>query len=212
MKINKRLIRIALISLAAAITLTYITYMGLKKATEPEPVRRIAYFRYNIERDTILQESDIAFVDTPVSLIPRTAIYSADQIVGKRLIIKAEQGDMVLPGKLIERGDVIADVKQLWTIGIDVTNISSFLGGNIKEGKEYILLYKDASGEVTVVSKVKVANLMDAGGKIITGSGEAVIKTLNVSVDSEETLLKIAGLKEIGKFEIVDAPEEPVKP
>ena len=208
MKINRRLIYIALASLVVSIMLTFFIYNAIKKVAVPEPTQKIGYFKYNMDKDTILKDSDVVFIETPVSLIPQTAIRSMSEFSGKRLVIKAEQGDLVLSGKLVERGDVLVDVRQLWTIGLDVTNISNYLGGNIKEGKEYILLYKDASGIVSILSEVKVANLIDSTGKLITRNGDGLIKTINVSVDTEEVLLKIAQVKGTGGFELISAPED----
>jgi hypothetical protein len=216
---NRRLINIAIFSLLVAMGITYFIFHAVKKAAEPEPTELIAYFKYNIDKDTILKESDVTFISTPKSLVPKTAIKTASEVKGKRLIIKAEAGDMVLSGKLVERGDIREDVSKLWTIGLDVTNISNFLGGNLKEGGEYILLYKDTAGTVTILSDVKIANMVDSTGKLITSSGDGLIKTVNVAVKDRETMLNIAAMKNVGSFELVDAPEgykivkedEPVK-
>lgn len=207
MKVNRRLINIALVSLVIAGIITFFIFDTIQKAAQPEPTEPIAYFKYNLDKDTVLKQSDIVFLHTPVSLIPKTAVRSYDEIRGKRLMIRAEAGDMVLTGKLIERGDVKVDVKDYWTIGLDVTNISNYLGGNLKDGGDYILLHKNLEQPAVIISKVKIANLVDSAGKIITDNGDGLIKTVNVSVEDEGTLLDIATKKESGSFELVDAPQ-----
>lgn len=207
MRINRRLLQIATVCFIIAIVITMFMFHTVKKAAEPEATEAIAYFKYNFDKDTILKDKDIEFMQTPKSLIPDTAIKNIDEIRDKRLVIKAEAGDMILSGKLVKRGDVRVDVTKLFTIGIDMKNISNFLGGNLKEGGEYILLYITPEHETQVMSEVKIANVVDAAGRIMTENGDGVMKTVNVSVRDQETMIEIASKKDIGTFEIIDAPE-----
>lgn len=206
-KINRRLVHIAIISLITAVILTAFVYRTMSKAVQPEPKEPYLSFKLNLDKDTILKESDVEVKYMPKSLIPVTALRDPKKVKEKRLVIKAEIGDIVTGGKLIERGDVREDLNQLWTIGIDVVNISNCLGGNLKEGKEYILLYRYPTGEVTTVSKVKISSLIDSTGKLVTDKGDGLVKTVNVAVDSQKTVENIAKAKIAGSFEIVDAPE-----
>lgn len=210
MKINRRMIRIALACLGLSVILTFMLYSTMKKTVAPEPTVRVAYFKTMMEKDTVLKDSDVVWKQTPVSLVPKDAIKEGESLADKRLLYKVLPGEMAMPSKLIERGEVLVDVKALWTIGLDVTNLSNYLGGNIREGKFYVLLYRDpATGNMKIMGKVKVAGLVDATGRIITKQGDAVVKTVNVSVEKEEILKKIAKAKGVGNatFELVDAPE-----
>lgn len=209
-KINRRLIKIALACMGAAIILTFMLYSTVRKVNVPEETVKVAYFKSMIEKDTILKSSDVTLKQTPVSLVPKDAIKDASQIEGKRLLFRVLPDEMAMPSKIIDRGDNLVDVKELWTVGLDVANISNFLGGNIKEGKYYALLYRDpVNGNIFTLGKVKVAGLVDANSKIITRQGDAVAKTINISVESPDLLKKIAKAKGLGNstFELVDAPE-----
>lgn len=207
LKINRRLMNIALVSLIAAAALTGFIYKTMEKAVQPEAREPVLYFKTSLEKDTFLKETDVEIRMTPKSLIPRTAVRDSQQVRDKRLLIKAEPGDMVLTGKLIERGDALVDTKQLWTIGIDVANISNFLGGNLKEGKDYVLFYRYPTGEVAVIGKGKVSSLVDSTGKLITTKGDGLVRTVNLAVDSEKIMRNIIKAKMAGSFELVDAPE-----
>lgn len=210
MKINRRMIRIALACLGLAVILTFMLYSTMKKTVAPEPTVRVAYFKTMMEKDTIVKGSDVVWKDTPVSLVPKEAIRDTESIKDKRLLYKVSSGEMVMPSKLLERGEVLVDVKELWTIGLDVVNLSNYLGGNIREGKNYALLYRDpGTGDMKVLGKVKVAGLVDATGRVITNQGDATVKTVNVSVEKQELLKRVAKAKGVGNatFELVDAPE-----
>lgn len=210
MKINRRMIRIALVCMGLAVILTFMLYSTLKKTVSPETTVRVAYFKTAMEKDTILKSSDVILKDTPASLVPKEAVRDPESIKDKRLLYKVSPGEMVMPSKLMERGEVLVDVKELWTIGLDVVNLSNYLGGNIKEGKNYALLYRDPeTGDMKVLGKVKVAGLVDTTGRVITNQGDATVKTVNVSVEKQELLKKIAKAKGMGNFtcELVEAPE-----
>lgn len=207
MKINNRLLKIAAISLAAAIGVSILAFNMMKKAAEPETKTLIVYFRSSLQKDTVVAASDFVIIPTPVSLVPKTAVQNAGELVGKKLVSNVEAGEFALPSKLIERGDVRVDVKELWTIGLDVENISNYLGGNLKEGKEYVLLHRSVSGSIAKVCKGIVSSLLDGTGKLITSTGDGVVKTVNFSVPDGQILITIAQAKASGKFELVDAPE-----
>ncbi len=211
MKINKRLIQIAILSLLIALGISTFLFSTIKKASEPEPTERIAYFKIPIEKGMVFKKEDIdkyiEMIPTPKSRIPKTAVRDTSQIIDKRLTVNADAGEYVLIGKFIERGDVRVDITKLWTIGLDVKNISNYLGGNLKEGGDYLLLYISPEKAAEVISEIKIANMVDTNGRPITETGDGLIKTVNVSVQEQDTMMKIAALKDVGTFEIVDSPE-----
>lgn len=110
----------------------------------------------------------------------------------------------------IRRRERVEEVKEFWTIGLDATNLSNYLGGNIRSGRYYVLLCRDpGTGDVRTLGKVKIAGLVDAAGKSTMYREDAAIKTINVSVENEELLKRIAKAKGMGNtvFELVYAPE-----
>ena len=58
MKINRRLINIAIASLVASLVLTFFIFSTIKKAAAPEPTQRIGYFKNNTE-DVLLKIADV---------------------------------------------------------------------------------------------------------------------------------------------------------
>lgn len=206
-KINRRLINMALISFAIALILTAFSYSAVKKAAQPEKTERIAYFKKSLERDTIIQDSDIELRDTPVSLIPSGAVRDIKTIKDKRVTTKVMTGDFALTNNFIARGDIQIDVNEMWIIGIDIEDISNFLGVQLKEGDDYGLVFVDTENNAKVANKVKLVNIVDSTGKTITETGTALPKTINVAVNTIEEMIDIAEMKRKGNFEIV-RPEE----
>lgn len=202
-KINKRLINIAIISFAIALILTVFSYSAIKKAAQPEKTERIAYFKKSLERDTVIQESDLELKDTPVSLIPSNAIKDITTVKGKRVTTNVVAGDFALPNNFIARGDIQIDVNEMWTIGIDIDNISNFLGVQLKEGEHYGLVFVDTENNAYVANKIKLVNIVDSTGKTITETGTALPKTINIAVNTIEEMIAIAEMKRKGTFEVV---------
>lgn len=206
-KINKRLVNMAIISFAIALILTAFAYSAIKKAAQPEKTERIAYFKKSLERDTVIQESDLELKDTPVSLIPVNAIKDITVVKDKRVTTNVTAGDFALSNNFISRGDIQIDVDEMWTIGIDIDNISNFIGVQFKEGEYYGLVFVDTDNNAYVVNKVKLVNIVDSTGKTITETGTALPKTINIAVNTIEEMMVIAEMKRKGAFEVV-RPEE----
>ncbi len=208
-KINKRLIKIGIGCLAASLVFTGFIYNGMKKAAVPEAKETVAYFSSKLERDTIIQDRDIIMKPTPVSLIPQGAIKDKSEIEGKRLIVDVNKDEQVFEDKVTERGDIRVDVNEMWTIGIDVKDISNFIGAQLKSDEYYALIYfNPLNGETRIMNKVKVVSLVDSTAKEIIDNGENVVKTINVAVHSQEEMLEIAKAKQFGEFEITKPPLE----
>lgn len=207
-KINKRLINIAIVSFIIAAVLTFTAYKTVKRASEPEERMKIAYFKRDLERDLIINESDLTLRETPVSLMPRNCITNISSVVGKTLIFDVSAGDFALSNNFISRGELRVDVNEMWLISIDVDNISNFLGSQLKEGEYYALIFIDKNGEANVLNKVKLVNMVDATGKIITENGASLIKTINIAVNSNGEMIEIAKKKRAGSFELVRPSEE----
>jgi len=206
-KINKRMIKIASVCLILTVALTFFIYNSMKKSMNPEPKRTIAYFTRDLEADTIISSKDVVLKNTPISLITDGAVEDAKEVQDKRLIMNVKKGEAVLSTKLTERGDLRVDTNKMWTIGIDVKDISNFLGVQLKLGDYYALVFK---GEATtrIMNKIKIVGIVDATGKEILSSGSGVPKTINVAVGSMEEMIEISDSKLRGMFEIIKPPKD----
>lgn len=208
-KINKRLLRIGIGCIIVAIIITSYLYRNVRRAAEPEETIKLAHFSNSLMRNTILEDRDIQMLDVPISRAPSGAVRSKEDLVGKRLVIDVNKGEYAFLNKVTERGDIKVDIEDMWLIGIDVKDISNFMGVQLRAGQYYGLIYPDASGSLKVRNMVKIVALIDNVGREIYSNGEGVPKTINVAVKTEEEMLNITKVKHlaIGMFEIVRAPE-----
>jgi hypothetical protein len=206
-KINSRMAKLAAFSLILSLIITLFLYKAVKNAAQPEPTKYIAYFDRDLAADTLLSGKEIIMKSTPLSLIPEGAIENKDIIKEKRLLTDVKKGEMVIDSKLTERGELRVDTDKMWTIGIDVKDISNFLGVQLKLGEYYGLVYKSKS-ETRIMNKVMIVGIVDATGKEIISSGSSVPKTINVAIGSMEEMLEISDAKLKGVFEIIKPPED----
>lgn len=226
MKINKRLMKIIIISALAAVVLASLMYYFLLSLTEAEPLVEIYTYSRNIDKGTILSELDINSKDIPKSLYSYGIENSKENIVGKKLVIDVNAGEFIYTNKLTERGRIENDFDDLYIIGIDVTNISNFLGSQLKEGDTYYLLgdnntspleleensndlFTNTDQEVkTLISDVEVViiSLVDSTGNVVLGSKETPIKTVNLGVKKLEDLHTIKKLEKLIRINLIRYP------
>jgi len=207
MKINKRLMNYAIISLAISMVFTLLAYKTIKKSVEPEPKENIAYFKYNLNKGTKIRKDDLYMKPTPISLIPSNALKNISQVVNKTLVIDATAGDFALESNFISRGETKINVDDMFQIGIKVNSIDNFLGTQLKEGEYYGLLYIDNAGNSGKIYKIKLVNMIDGAGKIVLESGESSVEEINIAVKTHEEIREIAEKKRLGSFELVKIPE-----
>lgn|GEM_PF-6956115 len=208
-KINKRLIQIGTGCIIVALILTAYLYRNVKRAAMPETTLRVAHFNKSIPKNTILEDRDIELIEVPISRIPDGALSSKEALVGKRLIIDVSRGEYATETKTTARGDIKVDVEDMWIVGIDVKDISNYMGIQLQTGQYYGLIYNNLTGELDVRHMVKIVSLVDNVGKEIFGNGEGVAKTINVAVETKEEMLEITKFKHLGMtFEIIKTPEE----
>ncbi len=207
-KINKRLIKIGVTCLIIAIILTSALYRNMKTAAQPEENIKIATFSQNLIRNTILEDRDIAIEDIPLSKAPATALRDKNSLVGKRLIVDVNKGEYAFNNKVTERGDIRIDIDDMWLMGLDVKDISNFIGVQLKAGEEYGLIYPDPLGQINVRDIVKIVSLVDNLGKEIISNGEGVPKTINIAVKNKDAMIQITRAKHEGAFfEMIKMPE-----
>lgn len=207
-KINRRLLQIGMGCLIVALILTFYTFNQMKKAAQPEPTESIAYFAEHLPRGIVLKDSDIRMKETFLSMIPLDAIKDKEMLIDRELIIDVSKDEFALLNKTTERGEIKEDVESMWEIGIEVKEISDFLGSQVKIGEYYALLFADPStNEKYPINKVKVTGLVDSTGKTIHPNSEGVPKVVIMAVETEEEMKEIASYKMQGLFELVRPPK-----
>lgn len=207
-RINRRLLQIGFGCLIAALLLSFYIFNQMKKAAQPEPMESIAYFSENLPRGVVLRESDIKMKDTPKSMVPLDAIRDKSILIGRELIVDVSKDDFALLNKTTIRGEVKEDVENMWEIGIEVKDISDFLGSQIKVDEYYVLLFADpATNEKYPINKVKITGLVDSTGRLIHPNSEGLPKVVLMAVETEEEMREIASYKMKGLFELVRPPK-----
>lgn len=208
-KINRRLLQIGILTLIVAIIVTVLVFNQMKKAAQPEPTESIAYFADYLPVGIILKDSDIKMKETPKSMIPVDAVRHKRELVGREIVANVSKDDFALINKTTERGEVKKDVQDLWEIGIEVKEISDFLGSQIKVDEYYALLFADPLiNQKYPINKVKVTGLVDSTGRIIHQNSDSLPKTVLLTVGTEEEMKEIASYKIKGLFELVRPPKD----
>lgn len=208
-KLNKRLLQIGIGCLVLAAILISYSFSQMKKAAMPEPTESIAYFSIALSRGMTIKESDIVMKNTPISMIPADAIKNKAQLVDRELIVDVSKDEFALLNKTTVRGEIREDIEKMWEIGIEVKEISDFLGSQIKVDEYYVLLFADpVTNEKYLINRVKVTALIDSSGKILHPGAEGVPKTVIVAVETKEEIKEIADYKMRGLFEVVRPPRD----
>jgi len=207
-KINRRLLQIGIGALVVAIILTYFIFSQMKKAAQPEPTESIAYFADYLPVGIILKESDIKMKETPKSMIPADAVRNKRDLVGREIVAAATKDDFALYPKTTERGEVNKDIENMWEIGIEVKEISDFLGSQIRLDEYALLFANPISNQKYPINKVRVTGLVDSTGRIIHPGSDGLPKTVLIAVESEEEMEDIASYKMKGLFELVRPPKD----
>lgn len=208
-KLNKRLLQIGIGCLIVAAILIGYSFNQMKKAAQPEPTESIAYFSIALYRGMIIKESDIVMKATPISMIPADAIRSKGQLMDRELVVDVSQDEFALMNKTTVRGEIREDIEKMWEIGIEVKEISDFLGSQIKVDEYYALMFADpVTNEKHIINRVKVTALVDSSGKVLHPGAEGVPKTVIMAVETQEEIKEIADYKMRGLFELVRPPRD----
>lgn len=195
--------------LIVALILTIYTFNQMKKNAQPEPTESIAYFSDYLARGIILRDSDIKMKETPISMIPLDAIKDKKILIDRELIVDVSKDEFALVNKTTIRGETREDVEDMWEIGIEVKEISDFLGSQIKIDEYYALLFADPiTNEKYPINKVKITDLVDTTGSTIHPNSEGLPKVVIIAVETEEEMKEIASYKMQGLFELVRPPKD----
>lgn len=208
-KLNRRLLQIGIGCLIVAAILTVYTFNKMKKTAQPEPTESIAYFSDYLTRGIVLKDSDIKMKETPISMIPLDAIRDKNELINRELIVDVSKDEFALLNKTTVRGEIRKDVESMWEIGIEVKEISDFLGTQIKIDEQYALLFADpVTNQKYLINKVKITGLVDSTGNAIHTKSEGLPKVVMLAVETEEEMREIASYKMQGLFELVRPPRE----
>lgn len=207
-KLNRRLLQIGIVCLVVALILTFYTFNQMKKAAQPEQTISILYFADNLPRGIVLKDSDLRIKETPVSMIPIDAIKDKKMLIDRELIVDVSKDEFALLNKTTVRGEIRKDIEQMWEIGIEVKELSDFLGSQIKIDEYYALLFADPlTNEKHLINKVKITGLVDSTGNIILPNSEGLASVVLMAVETEEEMNKISSYKMQGQFELVRPPK-----
>lgn len=202
MRINRRLVMIIVVSGTLAAILSGLLYYVL--ATESNPVKQVQVpiLSVQLEKDSVIQEGNIKLASFNASTVPSGVIMDRQQLIGKKLSDRVYAGSFIFGTEIAERGDVAEPLKGLFIIGIDVNNISNFLGTQLEiEGTYYVL---NATGNV----EVKVAGIVDTAGNSVFGDRQVPIKTVNLGVKSLEEVKLLKALEAADGIELIKYPDK----
>jgi len=209
MKINRRLMIIIFLSTVVASILVVALYFFLLSLTEAEPVINIYTYDRNIEKGSIIEDSDIIEKQISKSIYVLGIETSKDKIVGKKLIVDVNDGEFIFANKLTDRGRVENEFDDLYIMGIDVTNISNMLGTQLKESETYFItpvLDIDSSLEINKDIEIVIVSLVDSTGNIVSGERPSPIKTVNVGIKEKSDLDLVKRLESYDRVEIIRYP------
>jgi hypothetical protein len=208
-KLNRRLLLIGVVCLFIAVVITLYTFDKMKEASQPEATESIIYFSNDLTRGTILTSADVKEKSTPISMIPDNAIRDKKEIIDRELIVDVNKDEFALLNKTTVRGEVRENIENMWEIGLEVEEISDFLGSQIKIDDYYALLFADPNTNTKFpINKVKVTGLIDGTGKTVYSNSESVPKVVIIAVNSEEEMNNIASYKMKGAFELARPPKD----
>lgn len=220
MKVNGRLLKIALISFIGAAIIVAIIYTTMASSFAPEPKVKAYIYTKSLDKGMIITYSDIQEISIPKSLFSSALEQSLDNIIDKKIIVDVSAGEYVYSNKLTDRGRIETDYDNLYIVGLDVTNISDYLGTQLKVGDTYYLVIEsirnpeDAQGEIAVnynrdmQIEIIIVGLIDNTGNEVLGDKQTPVKTINIGVKSLEEVNRIIANEQLDTIEIVRFPKE----
>lgn len=202
MKINKRLLMIFTISGGIAVLLSCLLYYLV--ITEADPVKQVGIpvLSIQLEKDSVIQEGNIKTEYFNANSIPNGIIRDRKQLIDKQISAKIHPGEFIFSSDIVERGEVSEPLKKLFIIGIDVNNISNFLGTQLEiEGVYYVL-----NGDKNI--EVRVAGLIDSTGNSVYGEHQVPIETVNLGVKTMAELNQLRQLEMADGIELIKYPDK----
>lgn len=185
-----------------AALLSGILYYVLVNESSPVKQVQVPVLSIQLEKDSIIQEGNVKLASFNANSLPSGVITERQQLIGKKVSSRVHAGSYVFNSEISERGEVAEPLKGLYIIGIDVNNISNFLGTQLEiEGTYYVLT---DIGNV----EVKVASLVDTAGNAVFGDRQVPIKTVNLGVENLDEVRLLKVLETADGIELIKYPDK----
>ncbi len=217
-KLNRRLYIIVAISVALGVILAFFTYSYIEKQAAPEERIDILIFSQNMNENTVLTSDKVKGstkkISIPISLKPYNAVTSVESIYDMTLTEKVRKDEYVLQDMLTERGHSTFNAEEYYQVSIDVSELTNFLGLQLKRGSEYELYYRNKEkdkltferGYGLISKEVFVVELVDHLGNKVFEERDENIKAVIVAMESPEAIEEVVRIKEDVHFELIKAP------
>ncbi|MBN2794464.1 MAG: SAF domain-containing protein [Clostridia bacterium] len=219
LKITKRYILIILISVICGTVLSVLWYNNLEKAAAPEERLNILAFTRDIAENQVLThdviKTSVKKISVPVSLKPANALVDIEELYDKTLVENVRNGEYVVADMLTERGQTTFEAGDYWQVSIDVSEITNFLGLQLKRGDEYQIFFRNKIQDSftlerewgLITDQVYIVDLVDTLGNKVFEQREENIKSVILAMPEKSAYEKIISLKEDVFFEIGKAPD-----
>lgn len=204
MQINKKLTILAVVFIIMACVINWSVYQSMAAKAKPEEKSNVVVLAKDLAAGSVLGKDDIVTVPVSASILPIGVATETKSFEGKRLLQSSHKGQFFFADMVADRGLQRIDTTKLFLIGIDVDNISNYLGCQLKPGEKYMLFDKSA-GQPLQLCTVTIDKLVDSNGKDVTGS-DSPVKTINVGVSTPQEMVVIMAKKGLKGLEIVRAP------
>ncbi len=202
MKINKRLIIIIMVSGVIAGILSILLYFMLKNEVQPEKQFQIPVLNVALNKDEVILEANIRYLKINEGAISSEVIRDKAALVGKKVVQKIRSGEAIYKSDIAERGEITESLQSLYIIGVDVSNISNFLGTQLLLDGEYYIITDQGN------IKVIIAGLVDSTGNAVYGDKQMAIKTVNIGVKTLEEVKVVRQLEIMDGIEIIKYPDK----
>lgn len=177
----------------------------MKKNAQPEIKKDVVVFSQPVPAGEVIKKENVRLIKINASAYPLNAISDPIKCIGKRTTAFSQQGQFIFPDSYSDRGENRKDTSELFLVGIDVENISNFLGCQLKPGEKY-LLYDKSTLIPTFVASVTIDGLIDAAGQNVSGTDNPT-KTINVGVKTKAEMETIITKKTLKMLEITREPQ-----
>lgn len=202
MKINKRLIIIIAISGLVAGILSVALYMIMLSEASPDPQVRVPVLNTQIEKGGVILEGNISYLTINSSAVQAEVARDKSVLIGKKAVQKIHAGELIFLSDVADRGEVAEALKDLYIVGVDVSNISNFLGTQLQPEGDYYIITD------TGTIQAKVATLVDTAGNAVYGDKQVPIKTVNLGVKTLSEVNQIILLEKTDAIELVKFPDK----
>ncbi|HAS73284.1 MAG TPA: hypothetical protein DCS67_03980 [Clostridiales bacterium UBA8960] len=206
MKFNRRMKIVLLICVFLGIFATALLYNTMKSYVEPVEEVIVPVANRSLVKDTEISDTDVRMISIKSNLVPKDAIKTKAELIGKRLLDVAHEGEYFFPNRISERGVTRVVIDDMYRIGIDIENISDFLGLQLKIGDKYILYSKMPGVEPVKLGEVIIVSLVDLSAKEVIDSEGANLKTVNVAVKTEGEMKALITAEQNRAIEIIKPP------